>query len=142
MPMQEIYSTKSLCFMVGYLHLNERPEHKVVCCRICAGLHVSYYSARNCGFTLCVYVQSYALFWVWTAYVSRLIVSFFGISAQAEEEGTNGTVNASFSSWHKGGECTKDGTVDFRGRPAIKAKTGGWRTSWFIYCKSPGEMEV
>ncbi|XP_024375102.1 protein NRT1/ PTR FAMILY 8.1 isoform X3 [Physcomitrium patens] len=31
-------------------------------------------------------------------------------------------------------EITNDGTVDFRGRPAIRAKTGGWKTSWFIYC--------
>lgn len=23
-------------------------------------------------------------------------------------------------------ECTLDGSVDFRGRPAVKGKTGGW----------------
>ena len=55
--------------------------------------------------------------------------------AQADEEGRD-DVDARVSSWRKGEESTKDGTVDFRGRPAIKASTGGWKTSWFIYGES------
>lgn len=54
--------------------------------------------------------------------------------AQADEEGRDGT-DVTSSSWRKDEEYTKDGTVDFRGRQAVKARTGGWRTSWFIYCK-------
>lgn len=56
------------------------------------------------------------------------------VSAQADEEGRD-NVDAKGSSRLKGEEYTKDGTVDFRGRPAIKARTGGWKTSWFIYCE-------
>ncbi|KAG0569735.1 hypothetical protein KC19_6G112500 [Ceratodon purpureus] len=50
----------------------------------------------------------------------------------SDEEGRD-DVDARISSWRKGEEYTTDGTVDFRGRPAIKARTGGWKTSWFIY---------
>ncbi|XP_024401540.1 protein NRT1/ PTR FAMILY 8.1 isoform X1 [Physcomitrium patens] len=50
----------------------------------------------------------------------------------ADEEGRDGT-DVTSSSWRKDEEYTKDGTVDFRGRQAVKARTGGWRTSWFIY---------
>lgn len=28
--------------------------------------------------------------------------------------------------------CTEDGTLDFRGNPAVKLYTGGWKTSPYI----------
>ena len=33
------------------------------------------------------------------------------------------------------GECTFDGTVDWHGRPAIKAKSGQWAAGIIILCK-------
>ncbi|KAG0610652.1 hypothetical protein M758_7G081500 [Ceratodon purpureus] len=36
-------------------------------------------------------------------------------------------------SWQNGEATTKDGTVDFRGRPARSATTGAWKTFWFNY---------
>lgn len=55
------------------------------------------------------------------------------IRAQVGEGGRDGAAG----SWQNGEETTKDGTVDFRGRPARSATTGAWKTFGFVYCKSP-----
>ena len=56
--------------------------------------------------------------------------------AQADEEGrSNADDFCTATGQQLEEEYTKDGTLDFRGRPARKSRTGSWKTSWFIYCK-------
>jgi hypothetical protein len=53
---------------------------------------------------------------------------------QEDESGDRDGSTTENSTEQKAAEVyTRDGILDYRGRRAVKAKTGGWRTSWFIY---------
>jgi len=53
---------------------------------------------------------------------------------QEDESGDRDGSTTENSTEQKAAEVySRDGILDYRGRRAVKAKTGGWRTSWFIY---------
>lgn len=51
-----------------------------------------------------------------------------------------GTLKGKFEE-EKGEECTLDGTVDWKGQPAIKGRTGQWVAGTIILCKLSLFME-
>ncbi|KAH8964754.1 hypothetical protein BDL97_04G082800 [Sphagnum fallax] len=55
------------------------------------------------------------------------------IAAEDESGNRDGSTTENSTEQKAAEVYTRDGILDYRGRRAVKAKTGGWRTSWFIY---------